>query len=480
MNKTKKIIKTAFIYFVGNVSSKLLAFLLIPLYTSYISTSDYGTYDIIVSIISLIVPIVFFQIWDAMFRFVYDYEKINDKYKIVTNGLAVCSFSIFMYEILMIVGSLFLNIPCFTLVNIYGITIALQYIFGTVARTLKENKLYMYSGVLNTIINLSINLLLILVFHQNKINTLFISVIIGNIIQCLLIAIKLRIFKNIKTKYISKDLIIKMIKFSSLIGISTISYWLLSGYTKLAISRNLGTSSNGIFAIANKLASAIVMVVSVLQMAWQEVSFESANQKDRKVFYEKGLNCLMVLLALSSSFILLAIKLFFYILVKGDYAGASIIIPIVIIYTAINSFAGFSSSQFFAERDSKVALYTTLISAIVNVLIVNILIIRYDILGASIALLISFSLNTSLRSIVLYKKYKIRTYFSSILLSTLIYALSAFSYYILNNILNVLFVIIMVLMLFVIYRKSIISFADGLKNSLTNRKERKNRLDIGS
>lgn len=466
MNKTKKILKTTFIYFIGNVSSKLLAFLLIPLYTSYISTSDYGTYDIIVSIISLVVPIVFFQIWDAMFRFVYDYEKLNEKYKIITNGLVVCIFSIFIYEILMIICSMFIKIPCFILVNIYGVTIALQYIFGTIARTLKQNKLYMYSGVINTIINLSINLVLILALSQNNISTLFISVIFGNIIQCLIIGMKLKVINNIKKKYISKELIVKMVKFSSLIGISTISYWLLSGYTRIAISKNLGPSSNGIFAIANKLASAIVMVVSVLQMAWQEVSFESANQKDRKVFYEKGLNCLMILLALSSAFILLAIKLFFNILVKGDYANSSIIIPIVIVYTAINSFAGFSSSQFFVERDSKVALYTTLISAILNVIIVNISIAKYDILGASIALLISFSLNTILRSIVLYKKYSIRTYFSSILVSIIIYCVSSFSYYVLSNVLNIIAVLVLILIVFIVYKNSILMIFNNFKNSL--------------
>ena len=346
MNKVTKLIKTAFIYFIGNVSSKLLAFLLIPLYTSYISTNDYGIYDIITSIMSLCVPIVFFQIWDGMFRFIYDYKRVQDKYRIVTNGLLVCIFSIILYQLLFLITIFFVNIPYFYLVNIYGITIAFQYIFGTIARTFKENKLYMVSGVINTFINLSINLLLILIFKQNNIGTLLISVIIGNFIQCLIISIKLKIFKNIHKEYISHELIKKMIKFSLPIAISTISYWLLSGYTKVAISKNLGYSSNGVFAIATKLASTIVLVVSVLQMAWHEISFESADKEDRRAFYEKGLNAFMILLAISSFVIIVITKLFFNILVKGEYVGAKEVLPIVIIYTAINAFSGFSSSQF--------------------------------------------------------------------------------------------------------------------------------------
>ena len=40
-----RFIKSSGIYFVGTVLTKLISFLLLPLYTSYISPADYGTYD---------------------------------------------------------------------------------------------------------------------------------------------------------------------------------------------------------------------------------------------------------------------------------------------------------------------------------------------------------------------------------------------------------------------------------------------------
>lgn len=463
MNRIKQLIKTSFIYFVGNVSSKLLSFLLIPLYTSYISTSDYGEYDIIVSVMSLFVPIIFFQVWDAIFRFTYDYEKKDDKYKIVTNGLVVGFISIILYECIIFLSTFFINIPYFWLVNAYGITVALQYIFGIVARTFKENKLYMYSGVINTVVNLLINLILILCFKLNNIGTLLFSVTIGNIIQCLLIGFELNIIKNIKYKYVSKKLIIKMIKFSALIGIATVSYWLLSGYTKIVINKMLGSSYNGIFAVANKFSSAVIMVVSVLQMAWQEVSFESANQKDRTLFYEKGLNCLMVMLSYATIIILMIIKLFFNILVKGDYIEAYFLIPIVIVYSAINSFSGFSSSQFFVEKNSNVALYTTLISAVLNIIIVKLLIMKFKLIGAAISLLISFSLNAVLRSMVLFKKYKIKTYLKSIIISLLFYIISVYLYYNSSVSEYILFAILSTSVLFWVYKNMLLSFIKQFK-----------------
>ena len=84
MNKAK-FLKITMTYFLGNILTKILTFLLIPIYTKYLSTEMFGYYDLSVSVITLVIPIIFFQIWDGMFRFIYDYKEQKDKQKIITN-----------------------------------------------------------------------------------------------------------------------------------------------------------------------------------------------------------------------------------------------------------------------------------------------------------------------------------------------------------------------------------------------------------
>lgn len=463
MSKVKRFLKITTIYFVGNILSKLLAFFLIPIYTTYISTEVYGTYDLIMSIISLVIPIVFFQIWDGVFRFIYDYKKDEDKYKIINNGIIVSLIGIIIYEIIFLITSSIIDIPANWIVNIYGITFAGQYLFGTFARTLKKNKLYMITGIINTLINLLINIILIIGFKMNSIETLFISIVVGNIVQCIIILYKLKIMKYFNLKDISKELIVKMIKFSMPIAISTISYWLLSGYTKVYIGNNLGLASNGIFGMASRLASFVVLVVSVLQMAWHEISFEMADDKEKNKFYNKGLSCFMILLSIATFYIIGVIKIVFPILIKGDYIQAEGIIPIVVSYTTINAFAGFCSTQFLAEKNSKVPLYTTLIAGIVNIILVHILSKEFDIMGASIALLISFSINTILRMIYLDKKYKIKMNFCYVIISAVLLILSALFYYFVNIFIYLLFGLILLALIF-IFRNRIIDIIKGGNN----------------
>ena len=69
MNHKKRFFKTASIYFLGNVVTKLISFFMLPLYTARLSPASFGYYDVSISVLNLAVPILFFQIWDGVFRF---------------------------------------------------------------------------------------------------------------------------------------------------------------------------------------------------------------------------------------------------------------------------------------------------------------------------------------------------------------------------------------------------------------------------
>lgn len=87
MNRVVHFFKTAGIYFLGNVFTKLISFLLLPLYTSKIEPSAYGNYSLSITILNIVVPIIFICIWDSVFRFSFDFEKENEKYNVINEDL---------------------------------------------------------------------------------------------------------------------------------------------------------------------------------------------------------------------------------------------------------------------------------------------------------------------------------------------------------------------------------------------------------
>ena len=84
MGETRRLIKNTGIIAVGGMATKLVSFLLLPLYTSVLSTGDYGTVDYINTIALFCVPAVSLLMDEALFRFLIDCRTDGDRSKAVT------------------------------------------------------------------------------------------------------------------------------------------------------------------------------------------------------------------------------------------------------------------------------------------------------------------------------------------------------------------------------------------------------------
>ena len=71
-NRYKYLIKNTGILTISSFSTKILTFLMVPLYTSVLTTEEYGTYDLAVSTVSLLIPILSVNIVDGVMRYSMD------------------------------------------------------------------------------------------------------------------------------------------------------------------------------------------------------------------------------------------------------------------------------------------------------------------------------------------------------------------------------------------------------------------------
>ena len=86
MNKNEassKLLKGTMVYMLGNVLSKLLQFVMLPIVTAVLVTSEYGYYDLVLTTISLVMPIITIQLIEAVFRFMFNSDE-DGKKKIIS------------------------------------------------------------------------------------------------------------------------------------------------------------------------------------------------------------------------------------------------------------------------------------------------------------------------------------------------------------------------------------------------------------
>lgn len=396
MLNLRRAAKTAFVYFAGNVLSKLVIFFLFPLYTVYINPAQYGNYDLAYSIINLVAPIAFVQIWDALFRFSFDSQKSEDKYALITNSFVVCMVGIFIYSILMGIINQFMRFDYYLYILIYGLAFAFQYVYAYSARVFLNNTLYVFSGVLNTIVSVVLNVILIVFFHWD-VKALYVSAVIGIVLQIIVIEWKLRLIKNFRINDIDFKIIQRMVKFSIPLCVATISYWLLSGYSRIIINNFVGEYEVGLYAVANRLASIVTVVLSIFQFAWNEAAYLMAHDEDRKKIYKSFVDILLKFMCWITAMLIIFIKIIFPFYIGPQYQDAVLIIPATIIGVSANAVAAFISTLFMTEKKTSFIMKSTVIASIINVALSIFSARKFGVQGVVVTLMFSFIILLLLR-----------------------------------------------------------------------------------
>ncbi|MTK13125.1 MAG: oligosaccharide flippase family protein, partial [Clostridiaceae bacterium] len=158
MNAYKKLLKNSGVFAIANLGSKLISIILVPFYTYVLSTKEYGTIDIIMTNISLVLPMITLSIFDAALRFTVksEYEKSNiftSSTVVVMLGNVVFLLAYpFVSRIKILDGYVYL----FYIVLFFQ---ALNSVFSQFARGIGKVKVFATSGVVNTFITLILNIL---------------------------------------------------------------------------------------------------------------------------------------------------------------------------------------------------------------------------------------------------------------------------------------------------------------------------------
>ena len=79
MSKEKAFAKNTLVVTIGKISTQIITFLLLPIYTAVLSTEEYGIVDLLTTLVSLLLPIITLQMEQGIFRFLIDCRKNEEE-----------------------------------------------------------------------------------------------------------------------------------------------------------------------------------------------------------------------------------------------------------------------------------------------------------------------------------------------------------------------------------------------------------------
>lgn len=447
MNKAKRFLNTTLVYFIGTVLSKLVSFILLPIYTDKIPPTEYGSYDLVLTLLNLIAPIAFFQIWDGMFRRSFDFEDEQQKYDVITNAHIVSVFGAIVYLILFVTLQLFCGFDNFGWAAMYGFFFSLHYMYGFIGRVFLRNKLLVATGLVNTIISATFNIVLITIFDMG-VSSLYIAPTVGTIVQILIIESTLKTFKHFRRSAVNKNEMIRMFKFSLPLCVASLSYWLLSGFTKVIITGMLGSYENGLYAVANKFGTIITLIVSIVQSAWNEMAYLMVGEKERGQSYRICIDIMMKSVILGTTAMCVCVKWIYPFLISVQYEEGLFIVPATIVGVMFNSIAGFLGTLFMAENNTKAIMKSTLSASGVNIILCTVMTKMWGLHGATCALMISFFVLLILRLFQGRKRYDISVNLLSFVVLLAILVGAVLEYYFVQSLWIDCFVVLIIIGLY--------------------------------
>ncbi len=393
--REKNILKNSIIFSIGNLGSKILSYVMVLVYTHFISSSALGHYDIIMTTISLLLPIVMLAFDEGIYRWLIDINTTN-KVKIISTCIKTVILSTFISILLFIVICINFKLEyAIEIIFLFSSTLLYQLMLNAV-RGLSNNKLYACSGIINSILLLAFEVIGLLVFHMG-IDALLISKILANILTMFFLYCKQAEFRGFIKEPFDKTLAKSIIKYTLPLISNQISWWIVNSSDRYIILVALGSSCNGIYTISNKFPTVISIIAGILYLSFQEAIIREYNSADRDKFYsnifEKYYFFLfsLVLCGVPST------KLVMIYLAGADYTDAWKYIGFLFlgaVFCALSSFLGIG---YQVAKETKRSASSTILAAIVNI-IVNIALI--NIIGlhaATLSTLVSYVFLFALR-----------------------------------------------------------------------------------
>ena len=466
MSKESKLVKNTIVIAIGNICTKCISFFLLPLYTSILTTEEYGKVDLVGTYVTLLITIMTLQFEQGVFRFLIEVrEDKNKKTQYISTSLITilavnCLFLIIATPILVKTNYEFTGYLLFWVVIGSINSIILQ-----IPRGLGDNVTYSKGSFMNASVNVILNAIFIGVFKYGM-NSLLISSIMSLLVSSLYVAAKLKVWNYLDFRMLDKKCFINLTKYSLPLIPYTLCWWVVNASDRIIINIFIGTAANGIYAAAYKFPLLFSMVTNIFQLSWTESASEIVNDEKREEYYQKIINNTIKFYSTGNMFIIGFMPFIFKVLIKSDFVEAYNYVPILMLAALFHSISSLYCSIYFAFKKTKRVAITTISAAIINIIINIFLVKEIGLYAAAVSSVCAYIIITVISHIDVQKFVKIKIEIKYIFMEMILYMLVISAYYLNKILIQLIFIVIIAIYGFIQNREVIYVIIKNIRRKI--------------
>jgi O-antigen/teichoic acid export membrane protein len=399
LSKIKQLTSETATYGISTILGRFLNFILVPFYTNVLKPNVYGVVTTVYAYIAFLNVIYTFGLEAAYFKYASTLEIGNKKENFSTPLISIFCTSLLFSIILLIFSREISNIAA------GGNSVIVRYAAGILffdalcvipfatLRLEKKAKKFAFIKLFNIVINVTLNLVLLLVFRMD-IEGIFISALVASIFT--FVALLPTIVSNFEFCF-PKKLYKELLLFGLPYIPSALSVIIIQVVDRPILEKMLSYEVVGVFQANYRLGIVMMLVVSMFEYAWRPFFLTNAKEDNAKELFARVLTYFTVF----SCFVFLTVSFFISEIVQiplpgrghiigQQYWGGLNIVPIILLSYIFNGFYTNFIVGVYIEKKTKYLPYVTGLSAISNIVSNLILIPYFHMVGAACATLISY------------------------------------------------------------------------------------------
>lgn len=380
-NKYGNLIKDTLIFAIGTVGSKLILFVLVPLYTNVLTPDEYGIADLVFTISQLLLPFLCLGIYNAVIRF--GLSKNENPDNVLLCGLIIASLGTVATICITPLIGLYGTISEWKwYLCVYIILHIFLSVFQNYAKSVGKNKTYAIINITYTLVLALLNILF-LVWNNMGVRGYLLANVLATLLAAVIYAFICRLFTIKKRARYNWGLLKQMLKYSLPLMIDGTLWWLIQSSNKLFVDLFLNSEILGLYTAAVKIPALMYIVVTIFSQAWGISTVKETETTNDNIFYDKVFKFYTFVTVLICIILVSIIKPFMSLYVGSEYFVAWKYIPLLLVGNAFLAISDFFGAFYNALKMPIKNLIVSAIAATISVLI-SITSIRYIGLWAAV------------------------------------------------------------------------------------------------
>ena len=396
-NKYSNLLKDTMIFAIGSLGSKVILFFLVPLYTNFLTTAEYGTADLVSSFASLLIPISSLVINEAVIRF--GMKRSEKPANVLCGAYVIFAFSVVFTVMVTPVFGLYKAIAEWKW-YLAGFVILsnIAEIQRCYLKVKDNNKAFAAIGIMQTAVLAVSNIITLTIMHTG-VNGYLLSQIIALIASSIASFLVGGVYSDLRRASVDWKLIRRMVLFSTPLIFSNVSWWVIHSCDKIMIEVMIGASALGLYTAATKIPSLINVIIAIFNQAWGLSSIREIETTNDRSFYSSVFDTFSVFLFGAAICFVAIIKPFMSVYVGDEFKTSWVFAPLLLSAAVYYSISAFVASIYSALQRTTNIMWTTIICAFINIIINYFGINAFGTWGAILGTVISYFIIAIIRMI---------------------------------------------------------------------------------